>query len=182
MSLGILIGHSFRRSSATFLANSGASVERLMRHGRWTSLKIAERYVDSSLEYKRETGDIFANAIAPKKSRSTATTSSMGTSSRHQGGSSSSTCTIVSSQVYAGNVAVENDAENALPQMSSQGFVEHVGDDDAYLDIEDLPNLPGVTALQDITNAGGTESKLPSDKSGFHFHFNNCDIKIKFKQ
>lgn len=190
MLMSILTGHSFRRSSATFLANSGATIERLMRHGRWSSMKIAERYVDSSLEYKRDTGNIFADAIAPKKARTTATTSTMVTSSRHQT-SSSSACTVVSSQVCVDNVGVENVAvarvaaksvrENVSPKVSSQGFDEHIGNDDPHADIEDLRNLSGITALQEITDVVVNNSKVPSAKRENVFNFHNCDITFKLK-
>lgn len=48
-------GHCFRRSSATLLADSGANVLELKRHGGWKSDKVAEGYVDDSLENKNNT-------------------------------------------------------------------------------------------------------------------------------
>lgn len=45
-------GHSFRRTSATFLANKGVDVLGLKRHGGWRSSTVAESYVEDSLENK----------------------------------------------------------------------------------------------------------------------------------
>jgi hypothetical protein len=45
-------GHSFRRTSATLLADSGADVMTLKRHGGWRSGAVAESYVEDSLQNK----------------------------------------------------------------------------------------------------------------------------------
>lgn len=45
-------GHAFRRSSATLLANSGADILALKRHGGWKSSSIAEGYVEDCLNNK----------------------------------------------------------------------------------------------------------------------------------
>lgn len=47
-------GHSFRRSSATLLANSGADLLTLKRHGGWRSSNVAEGYIDDSIRNKEE--------------------------------------------------------------------------------------------------------------------------------
>lgn len=41
-------GHCFRRTSASLLANSGASMEHIMRHGGWRSSSVAEGYIEES--------------------------------------------------------------------------------------------------------------------------------------
>lgn len=48
-------GHCFRRSSASLLADSGADILTLKRHGAWKSSTVAEGYVENSLENKRKT-------------------------------------------------------------------------------------------------------------------------------
>ncbi|EFA04789.1 hypothetical protein TcasGA2_TC014838 [Tribolium castaneum] len=45
-------GHSFRRSSATLLANAGADLSVLKRHGGWRSSSVAEGYIEDSLQNK----------------------------------------------------------------------------------------------------------------------------------
>lgn len=45
-------GHCFRRTSATLLANAGADLSVLKRHGAWKSSSIVEKYVEDSVEGK----------------------------------------------------------------------------------------------------------------------------------
>jgi integrase len=47
-------GHSFRRSSATLLADSGADVTVVKRHGGWRSNSVVEGYIEDSLNNKIE--------------------------------------------------------------------------------------------------------------------------------
>lgn len=43
-------GHSFRRTSATLLANAGADITTLKRHGGWKSSNVAEEYISDSVQ------------------------------------------------------------------------------------------------------------------------------------
>lgn len=45
-------GHCFRRTSATWLVNSGADITMLKRHGGWKSTSVAEGYIENSVESK----------------------------------------------------------------------------------------------------------------------------------
>lgn len=45
-------GHSFRRTSASLLAEAGGDILQLKKHGGWKSTAVAEGYVDSSLNTK----------------------------------------------------------------------------------------------------------------------------------
>lgn len=45
-------GHSFRRTSATLLADAGADILTLKRHGGWRSNTVAESYVEDSIQNK----------------------------------------------------------------------------------------------------------------------------------
>lgn len=45
-------GHCFRRTSATLLADSGADLTVIKRHGGWKSSKVAEGYIEESVENK----------------------------------------------------------------------------------------------------------------------------------
>ncbi|XP_073956428.1 uncharacterized protein [Choristoneura fumiferana] len=47
-------GHSFRRTSATLLANSGADILTLKRHGGWRSNNVAESYIEDSIQNKAD--------------------------------------------------------------------------------------------------------------------------------
>lgn len=44
--------HCFRRSSATLLADAGANLTTIKRHGGWRSSTVAEGYIEDSLENK----------------------------------------------------------------------------------------------------------------------------------
>ena len=69
-------GHSFRRTSATMLANSGGDLLTLKRHGGWRSNAVVERYIDDSVNIKRKICDQIndqipvdgSNAIAKRRS------------------------------------------------------------------------------------------------------------------
>lgn len=47
-------GHCFRRTSATLLANAGADLTVLKRHGGWKSSAVAEKYIEDSIESKQK--------------------------------------------------------------------------------------------------------------------------------
>lgn len=47
-------GHSFRRTSATMLADAGADLLTLKRHGGWKSDKVAQGYVEDSISSKKK--------------------------------------------------------------------------------------------------------------------------------
>ena len=47
-------GHSFRRTSATLLADAGADMTTLKRHGGWKSSNVAEGYIEDSIQNKRK--------------------------------------------------------------------------------------------------------------------------------
>lgn len=61
-------GHCFRRSSVTLLADAGADITVIKRHGGWRSSTVAEGYIDESLNNKLE----IANKILHKPHASTA--------------------------------------------------------------------------------------------------------------
>lgn len=48
-------GHSFRRSSTSLLADSGADLLTIKRHGGWKSNSVAEDYIETSIENKKKT-------------------------------------------------------------------------------------------------------------------------------
>ena len=67
-------GHAFRRTSATLLAESGADMSAIQRHGGWKSAQVAQGYVDES--------DVLKNLTAQQISKdiylsTTATTEKM---------------------------------------------------------------------------------------------------------
>lgn len=59
-----ILGHAFRRTSTAILANTGANIETIKRHGGWKSASVAEQYIEDSLHYKRKTGDTLLSSIS----------------------------------------------------------------------------------------------------------------------
>lgn len=59
-------GHSFRRTSATILADSGADIVDIKRLGDWASNKTAEIYIKHSLKKKRTTSNTIQTQILPQ--------------------------------------------------------------------------------------------------------------------
>lgn len=60
-------GHCFRRTSATVLADSGADLTTLKRHGGWKSNQVAEGYIEDSVENKRRIGKRISDSILNSK-------------------------------------------------------------------------------------------------------------------
>ncbi|KAJ8685521.1 hypothetical protein QAD02_021314 [Eretmocerus hayati] len=56
-------GHSFRRTSATLLANAGASMTTMKRHGGWNSSTTAEGYIADSIANKRKICNQITSSI-----------------------------------------------------------------------------------------------------------------------
>ncbi|KAJ8910454.1 hypothetical protein NQ315_008866 [Exocentrus adspersus] len=50
-------GHCFRRTSASLLADSGASIDVWKRHGGWKSASVAEGYIENSINTKKIVAD-----------------------------------------------------------------------------------------------------------------------------
>ncbi|KAJ8915867.1 hypothetical protein NQ315_015478 [Exocentrus adspersus] len=64
-------GHSFRRTSARMLANSGASITNIKRHGGWKSASVAEGYLEDSLQNKKKIASQILRCVSPKPNTST---------------------------------------------------------------------------------------------------------------
>lgn len=65
-------GHSFRRTSATLLADGGADLLTLKRHGGWTSNATAEGYVEDSTTNKQKIAKMITSSINLQQSTSKA--------------------------------------------------------------------------------------------------------------
>ncbi|KAJ6640294.1 hypothetical protein Bhyg_13044, partial [Pseudolycoriella hygida] len=72
--LDLYTGHSFRRSSTSLYANTGASIEAVKRHTGHSSSKVCEGYIEDSIENKRKRSNeisLAMNYVVPLGSRST---------------------------------------------------------------------------------------------------------------
>lgn len=58
-------GHCFRRTSATLLANSGANMEVIKRHGGWRSSAVAEGYIDDCENKKKSVAQQILGGDVP---------------------------------------------------------------------------------------------------------------------
>lgn len=56
-------GHSFRRTSATLLAEAGADETTLKRHGGWKSNQVAEAYVEQSISNEKKISGQIGQSI-----------------------------------------------------------------------------------------------------------------------
>lgn len=61
-------GHSFRRTSATLLADAGADITQIKRHGGWKSDTVAEGYIENSVQNKNKISCQIGNSITLKTS------------------------------------------------------------------------------------------------------------------
>ncbi|CAI6366167.1 unnamed protein product [Macrosiphum euphorbiae] len=64
-------GHSFRRTSATLLADSGGDITTLKRHGGWKSSQIAEGYIEDSINNKKKIFNQITESITNPSSTQT---------------------------------------------------------------------------------------------------------------
>ncbi|KAJ8669252.1 hypothetical protein QAD02_000511 [Eretmocerus hayati] len=56
-------GHSFRRTSATWLINTGGTMEDLKRHRTWESSTVAESYIAESMQQKHKVNDRITSGL-----------------------------------------------------------------------------------------------------------------------
>lgn len=70
-------GHSFRRTSATLLANAGADILTLKRHGGWRSSTAAEGYVQDSIGNKRKIGALINDQVKVRRTVASTATSTV---------------------------------------------------------------------------------------------------------
>ena len=54
-------GHCFRRTSASLLADAGADMSIIKKHGVWKSSNVTEGYVDDFLENKKKICNLIAH-------------------------------------------------------------------------------------------------------------------------
>jgi integrase len=71
----VYTGHSLRATSATILADSGASLENLKRHGGWKSTSVAEGYIRESMQQKTDVAVALSNPNSPSTTNANSDTS-----------------------------------------------------------------------------------------------------------
>lgn len=73
-------GHCLRRSSATLLANAGANMTILKRHGGWKSSSVAEGYLEDSVQNKIQIAEKIQGSNVSASSRTICSCTDMGAS------------------------------------------------------------------------------------------------------
>ncbi|XP_074103492.1 uncharacterized protein LOC141530340 [Cotesia typhae] len=64
-------GHSFRRTSATLLADAGGDMTVMKRHGGWKSSTVVEGYIADSVNNKKRTHSMITDGIVLDKKTNT---------------------------------------------------------------------------------------------------------------
>ncbi|KAJ8913759.1 hypothetical protein NQ315_002439 [Exocentrus adspersus] len=97
-------GHCFRRTSASLLADSGASIDVLKRHGGWKSASIAEGYIENSINTKKIVADsIFGLGVGNSTQSASAHQVSGSAVSASSASSTSSKNNIVQNTIHGAN-------------------------------------------------------------------------------
>lgn len=171
-------GHSFRRTSASILANTGATAERVQRLGKWLNAKVANEYVEESLFYKKTTGDMITSSIASNTVTSRATV----TSQRMVAVASQATAAsqvMVASQGYLDNVHDDEEINYDELQGITNSIEAHVQDVSA--NVGHGANTSGRVreAFSNITNSGDDSMhgrKVEDFMKSSRFSFSNCEV------
>lgn len=77
-------GHCLRRSSATLLANAGANMTTLKRHGGWKSSTVAEGYLEESVHNKIQIAEKIQGSNASASSSTISSCTDMGASGSNE--------------------------------------------------------------------------------------------------
>lgn len=62
-------GHTFRRTSATLVAEEGASLVQIKRLGGWKSTSVAEGYIDNTNRSRRQIANLISNDTGSNETR-----------------------------------------------------------------------------------------------------------------
>ncbi|XP_066583293.1 tyrosine recombinase XerC-like [Prorops nasuta] len=87
-------GHCFRRTSATLLADAGANITLIKRHGGWRSEGVAEGYIEESINNKKRIGHLLTSAVKVQSTQAEKLESSEDNTSIYQVPSTSSTSSV----------------------------------------------------------------------------------------
>ncbi|KAJ8915302.1 hypothetical protein NQ315_014810 [Exocentrus adspersus] len=128
-------GHCFRRTSATFLADSGADIQVLKRHSGWRSSGVAEAYVEDSIENKVNISKIlFSNSTEGQPSASAPTTSTV-------------------SARLENRTALNPKKSKILTSKNINDFLEHAPDDKyLFMKVALIIGISGACRKQELRN------------------------------
>ena len=146
----ILLGHSFRRTSASLLVDGGGDSYDLQRHGGWKSMAAASGYIDTCTRTKQKAEFFIAKGIEKKQEKSVSATP------RNE---SASTSTVSDARImFDGNPEDDEVLSQRLDEVMNE---------------VDLEERMMSQVLQSV------ESSISSSSLNRHIIFNNCS-KINF--
>lgn len=161
-------GHCFRRTSATLLADFGANITTLKRHGGWKSDTVAEGYIADSIQNKKRTGDVIASSV---------------TSSNHQDiDFLDSPCNVIPEN----NVSLQNDVMRPNKKRATGEVIVSSGADsnDQNIDYFDPPFVVvpenDVSSHNDVTLQNNilSQNNVPLQRQIELMNCNNFNITI----
>lgn len=125
-------GHCFRRTSATLLADSGANLTTLKRHGGWTSDKVAEGYIADSVENKVKVNHQINEAINLRARPSTSADTKAGPSTPKE--------TLLSNSPHPASFDDIPSASHSIPAEMTQNTNINVPGKNISLSFHNCPN------------------------------------------
>ncbi|XP_065219416.1 uncharacterized protein LOC135844941 [Planococcus citri] len=170
-------GHSFRRSSATLLADSGADMLAIQRLGGWKSMTVASGYADNSMHQKKRIEALIESRITPTTKKFTYKKPS------HP--------SVLSQPSPTPSTSHELEDTRIQQPDKSQYIIEDIQGDVFNIEnvqvlsqiVQNESTLPISTdsgALPNIANSN--TSMLPiAENSSTPFIFQNCSITINMK-
>lgn len=162
-------------------------MEQIQRLGGWASTKVAEGYIEASVEYKKRTGDLIVSLVSGVSNVPPATKSIK-----------TSALAVYAGTVYSGTVhAVEaaTSSVNTTPpvasqsnhllsevqestvecSVASQGYFEIVGDVDDSTISDFLLDDKSTSGVLDVQSASGAHAQQ-FERFAKAFSFENCSV------
>lgn len=166
-------GHSFRRTSASSLANKGGSMDEIQNLGGWKSATVAKGYVDHSISYKLNTENRVTSWEEPCLDESSLNNENQ----------------IVFIDDYVNNESLVNIEFQPDSMCNNQvPIVHHVNEqyEDSTVFLQDVSNPPGnneINIFEESDNSTADTVQKPGNftrPADFFSHcvFNNSTITI----
>lgn len=177
--LCFLIGHTFRRTSTTTLANAGADLLQIKRFGGWKSNTVAERYIDDSVYQKKKTETMIASSLSaftPQLNKSASpiyTETVPNSNTRKFTYKTPKLCTLSS---FSTNKEASSMINIEEPEMRLSQYVIEEEIDVEYLnDIENIQEFSQGCQISGIPNENKEVKNFNPLPNNFHYTFNNCN-------
>lgn len=166
-------GHSFRRTSTTLLADAGADLLEIKRHGAWKSNTTAEGYIDASKNNKIQTANKIASNFTMKPSVPLLTTSNNTASTSVKSSPVLNTVKCAPSRSVNQDVSNQISTPEESPYLQNFSQIAHYGsqhkDSLSFQDDYDEPltpiKSPNVLQKENLNQVTASTSKAPIDST-----------------